>query len=190
MVKIIAGSCRGRSLVTGKDDRLRPTTGRVKEALFSILGGRVVDARVLDLFAGTGNLGLEALSRGAASAIFVDNNRQSLNMIRENVTSCGFTSQATIFPGSALKEKLYIELAEVVRQRDGNGKIDLVFLDPPYGRDMAQNALNHLTHSPILAEKAAIVTEEAENVTVFLPCQWSILQSRAYGDTRITIWSR
>jgi 16S rRNA (guanine966-N2)-methyltransferase len=185
MVKISAGSCRGRILLTGTDKRVRPTTGRVKEALFSMIAAKITQAHVLDLFSGSGNLGLEALSRGAASAVFVDNNKKSLAMIRENIKRCGFTDQTTLLSGSALQEKLYTCL----EQPQTRG-FDLVFLDPPYEQGMAQTALNHLATADFLEPGAVIVTEEAENVTVSMPSEWNQLQSRGYGDTRITIWTR
>ncbi|MBF0358388.1 MAG: 16S rRNA (guanine(966)-N(2))-methyltransferase RsmD [Magnetococcales bacterium] len=191
MLKISGGSCRGRILRTGTDKRIRPTTGRVKEALFSMLGSRVSQAVVLDLFAGSGSLGLEALSRGAAAAIFVDNHRQSLSLIKENIKQCGFIDKSEVVSGSALQSRLYNTLEQQLKKNSWQHEgFNLVFLDPPYGQGMAQSAINNLTASTLLLVDAVVVTEEAENVIVTLPEDWTLLQSRSYKDTRLHIWSR
>ncbi|MBF0381881.1 MAG: 16S rRNA (guanine(966)-N(2))-methyltransferase RsmD [Magnetococcales bacterium] len=191
MVKISAGSCKGRALVTGKDQRIRPTTGRVKEALFSMLAPRIPQANVLDLFSGSGSLGLEALSRGAKTACFVDNHRESIALIEENIKRCGFSSQATVIRGSALQGKIYDIIAQQQRQNSSNNTgFNLVFLDPPYGKGMAQTAINHLIATDLLLADGVIVTEEANNVMVTLPDEWTLWQSRGYSDTRVNIWTR
>jgi 16S rRNA (guanine966-N2)-methyltransferase len=190
MVKISGGSCRGRILHAGKDKRIRPTTGRVKEALFSMLGSRVFQAVVLDLFAGSGSLGLEALSRGAAAAFFVDNNRQSQSLIQDNIKQCGFIDKAEVISGSALQERLYSSLEQQLKKSSGKYEgFNLIFLDPPYGQGMAQSAVNHLTASRLLLADAVVVTEEAEDVIVSLPVGWTLLQNRSYKDTRLQIWT-
>jgi 16S rRNA (guanine966-N2)-methyltransferase len=189
VVKISGGRSRGLVLAAGRDEKIRPTTGRVKEALFSMIAASVSQARVLDLFAGSGSLGLEALSRGAASAFFVENNRQALALIRDNIKRCGYGDQATVLTGSAVQEKTYADLnRQLHRENRINHGFDLVFLDPPYGQGLAETALNQLATASILLPGAVIVTEEAESVIVSAPTGWSLLQSRGYGDTRITIW--
>ncbi|MBF0195391.1 MAG: 16S rRNA (guanine(966)-N(2))-methyltransferase RsmD [Magnetococcales bacterium] len=191
MVKISAGSCKGRTLVTGSNQRIRPTTGRVKEALFSMLAPRINKAKVLDLFSGSGNLGLEALSRGAESAFFIDNHRESISLIHENIKRCGFTSNSTVLSGSATQEKLYKTIDKQLNKKEcKNRGFNLVFLDPPYGKGMAQTAINHLIASSLLLADGVIVTEEANNVMVSLPIDWTLWQSRGYSETRINIWTR
>jgi len=121
-MRIISGEFGGRRLVAPKGDIARPTQDRVREAWFSILGEAVDGARVLDLFAGSGALGLESLSRGAASATFVEKARRSLEALEENVTTLGVTEQVKVVKGDAMK------FAEGIAP----GEFDLVFADPPY----------------------------------------------------------
>ncbi|MBF0448936.1 MAG: 16S rRNA (guanine(966)-N(2))-methyltransferase RsmD [Magnetococcales bacterium] len=190
MVKISAGKCRGRVLATPTDDLVRPTTGRVKEALFSMIAPFVTDAVVLDLFAGSGNLGLEALSRGAKRSVFVDNNQKSIALIRENIKRCGFIDQSDVVFGSAIQIKTLEILA--VKQPDtnfGTGCFNLVFLDPPYDRGLIQKSLDLLISSQLLAADTVIVTEEKEHVIVTLPIGWALIQTRRYGESRISIWT-
>jgi len=124
-MRIIAGEHRGRQLKSPPDDRTRPMLDRVREAVFSSLGERVVDARVLDLFAGTGSLALEALSRGAAHARLVERDPKILKLLRENVASLGLEQQATVSSGDALREESWTA-------HDDMRPYELVFVDSPY----------------------------------------------------------
>ena len=178
-MRIIAGQYRGLALASvGKGDtgaHLRPTTDRVRESLFSILsGGRfgdpLTDARVLDLFAGTGALGLEALSRGAAQATFVDDGRKALSLIRENIA------------------KLRTDAAQIIRRdatRLGTGEAhDLVFLDPPYAKGLGEKALAAALAGGWVADGALIVWEDSAEITP--PPGVTLLDSRKFGDTKIS----
>lgn len=181
-MRIIAGIHRGRALANvGKGDpgaHLRPTTDRVRESLFNMLaGGRFGDpfeeAHVLDLFAGTGALGLEALSRGAASAVFVDDGRKALSLIRENI------------------KMLRCETARVIARDatrlppcDGD-RATLVFLDPPYGKGLGAQALAAAVAGAWLADGALIVWEE--NTPQLAPEGFTRLEARRYGDTHVTV---
>ncbi|WP_424942500.1 16S rRNA (guanine(966)-N(2))-methyltransferase RsmD [Aliiroseovarius crassostreae] len=180
-MRIIAGRFRGLALASvGKGDagaHLRPTTDRVRESLFSMLtGGRfgdpIDDARVLDLFAGTGALGLEALSRGAAHATLVDDGRKALSLIRENVAKCRCQDEVTVVKRDA------------TRLADGSPH-DLIFLDPPYGKGMGEKAMGAAMAGGWIAPGALIVWEE--NTTITLPDGVELLDSRRYGDTVISI---
>ena len=180
-MRIIAGRFRGLALASvGKGDagaHLRPTTDRVRESLFSMLsGGRFGDpiegARVLDLFAGTGALGLEALSRGANHTTLVDDGRKALTLIRENVAKCRCSGEVTIVKRDA------------TRLGDGQPH-NLVFLDPPYGKGLGEKALNAAIKGGWIAPDALIVWED--NAAIELPDGIDLLDSRRYGDTIISI---
>lgn len=176
-MRIIAGLARGRTLAAPKGMDTRPTLDRVRESLFSILLPRLEDARVLDLFAGSGALGLEALSRGAASAVFVDPARAAQDAIRSNIQAAGFSETARLLPcpwQSALPR-----LA-----REG-AAFDLVFLDPPYRMAGAADMLSALLDSGLLASDALLSYEHG----IALPPDttgYIVTDTRRYGDTQIT----
>jgi len=180
-MRIIAGKFRGRTLASvGKGDagaHLRPTTDRVRESLFSMLsGGRfgdpITDAHVLDFFAGTGALGLEALSRGAAHATLVDDGRKALSLIHENIAKCRAEADTTVVRRDAT--------------RLGAGTPhDLIFLDPPYGKGLGEKALSAATDGGWIASGALIVWEESAEIIP--PHGVELLESRRYGETVISI---
>jgi 16S rRNA (guanine966-N2)-methyltransferase len=181
-VRIIAGTYRGRSLsAVGKGDagaHLRPTTDRVRESLFNMLGGGRFgspfdDTRVLDLFAGTGALGLEALSRGANQVTFVENGRVGQRLIRENVKLLGCAAQVKVLGTDA------------TRLPAADAPADLVFLDPPYGKDLGEKALISALKCGWIAPEALIVWEE--NAPQPAPEGFDLLDTRRYGDTTVTV---
>ena len=179
-MRIIAGDNRGLTLASvGKGDpgaQLRPTSDRVRESLFNVLRSHGVpdsDTRVLDLFAGTGALGLEALSRGAAQATFVDDGRVALGLIRDNIAKTRRADQATVIARSAL----------LLPQ--ATTPCDLIFLDPPYGRALGQKALEAAQLGGWIAPGAMIVWEESAAQPV--PAGFTLVDQRRYGDTWITL---
>lgn len=129
-MRIISGTMRGKKLITLEGDAVRPTSDRVKEALFDILQFRIEGRRFLDLFAGSGQVGLEALSRGAAQAVLVDSSRESLKVIEKNLAATGFGSQAKVVPA---------DFAGFLR--GAAGPFDIAFLDPPYHAGLLDQAL-------------------------------------------------
>lgn len=182
-MRIIAGRFRGRALAAvGKGDEaghLRPTTDRVRESLFSMLaGGRFGDpitgARVLDLFAGTGALGLEALSRGAAEACFVDAGRVAARLIRENIAKCGVERETTLIQRDATR-----------LGTNGGAPFTLVFCDPPYGKAMGEAALSAALAGGWIAKGARVVWEESAAVAP--PPGLVPIDERRYGDTTVHI---
>ena len=182
-MRIIGGAFRGRALASvGKGDagaHLRPTTDRVRESLFNVLqGGRFGDpitgARVLDLFAGTGALGLEALSRGAAHVTFVDDGVKSRALIRRNIEICQAQGATKLFRRDARK------LGPCP-----SAPFDLIFLDPPYGKRLGEKALDAALTGNWIAPDALIVWEE--NVPVDLTAGITLLDARRYGDTTISL---
>ncbi|MBN8185516.1 16S rRNA (guanine(966)-N(2))-methyltransferase RsmD [Salipiger thiooxidans] len=181
-MRIIAGDWRGRALTAvGKGDpraHLRPTTDRVRESLFNVLaGGRFGDpfegARVLDLFAGTGALGLEALSRGAAACCFVDDGRKSLSLLRDNIRLLGCADRTRVIARDA------------TRLPPAETPCDLVFLDPPYGKALGDKALAAARDGGWLAPGALVVWEEKG--PQLAPEGFTPLEDRRYGDTHVTL---
>lgn len=178
-MRIIAGAFRGRALTSvGKGDagaHLRPTTDRVRESLFNVLAHQIDfdGLRVLDLFAGTGALGLEALSRGAAHVTFVDDGRVAQGLIRKNIDLTRSTGQTSLIR------------RDVTRLGDNPGApYDLIFLDPPYGKALGQKAIAALANGWI-AEGALLVWEE--NAPMQPPAGFTLQDSRKYGDTYISL---
>ncbi len=179
-MRIIAGTAKGRRLFTPakKSRRIRPTADRAREALFSIIGKEVMGAAVLDLYAGTSALGLEALSRGAESALFVDLHNEALGLIGKNIELCGFSERSRVVRRDLTKGLSFLE-----QQAPATG-YDLVFLDPPYGKELASKALADLGTMTLLAEDGLVIAEEesgAEFAEVYQGLR--LFDRRRYGDT-------
>src|SRR5574344_1343880 len=147
-MRVITGSARGRRLNELKGTQTRPTTDKVKESIFNCIQFDVEDARVLDLFAGTGQLGIEALSRGAQSAVFVDRRTDAVKLIRENLALCRLSDRAQGVCGDSMG---YLSSLRT--------KFDIVFLDPPYAEDLLERALPHIARFDILSPHGIIVAE-------------------------------
>jgi 16S rRNA (guanine966-N2)-methyltransferase len=186
-MRIVGGQFRGRPLAAPADTHTRPTSDRVREAVFNILlhgtpGFELKGAKVLDLFAGTGALGLEALSRGAAYCLFVEEDAGARALIRRNVEALGLTGVTKIFRRDA------VDLGPAGR----NGGFTLAFLDPPYGKGLAERALASATAGGWLADGAIAVVEERKATPIRLPVGFSQLDRRAWGDTGVTFarWTR
>lgn len=178
-MRIITGSAKGLLLKAPRGMNTRPTTDRVKESLFSILGDIVVDAKVLDIFAGTGNLGLEALSRGANHAVFVDQSRESIAVIQENALHTRLNDQSTIIKADVVRQLRQLSLT--------NHSFDLVFCDPPYNKGYVQQVLEILDSSSLLLPQAIVVIEHSQHETI--APTWNHLEvrrSERYGETLIT----
>lgn len=178
---MIAGEAKGHKLKTIKGNTTRPTADRVKESLFNILAPYMESSEVLDLFAGTGSLGIEALSRGAASAVFVDKSGEACSIIRENLTHTAMQDRSTVYSsdfGTAVA-KLALE----------GRKFDIVFLDPPYNKNFIQEALKILTENDIIRYEGILAAEH--HIEDRLPEYEDGLEtvtSRKYGETVITLY--
>jgi 16S rRNA (guanine966-N2)-methyltransferase len=181
-LRVIAGEAGGRRLVAPKGD-VRPTADRVKESLFAALGAhRLQGAVVLDLYAGSGALGIEALSRGAASAVFVDQDRRAHEALRTNLATTGFADRAQV-SRSAVASFLGRPATGAA------GEFDLVFLDPPYDVGVGElaRALEALARPGVLAEDATVVIETRRDLPPVLPPEWTVGWTRTYGDTLLTV---
>lgn len=168
--------------------------GRVREAVFSMLAPHIPGAVILDLFAGCGLLGLEALSRGAHSAFFVDVAPKAVQTIQKNVILCHQEDKCVTLRGSAMHPRTLETLQQRATQHHGTHKpFDLVFIDPPYGRGWVADTLQVLaqqatTEARFLAPHAVIVTEQEAAAEPVASSAWHRLQNRRYGDTRIVLW--
>lgn len=179
-MRVITGTAKGVVLKTPEGMLTRPTAERVKEALFSAIQFEIPGARVLDLFAGTGQLGLEALSRGAKEAVFVDMRKEACAIVRENIRRTHFDSQAQVVQSDYLS---YLE-------RKGR-PFSIIFLDPPYAEVFLENALKRISEIDILMNGGIIVTERP--VGKELPGDYpGLTRSRdyKYGKTLITIFRK
>ena len=182
-MRVVGGRFRGRPLAGPKDpsdQRLRPTSDRVREAVFNVLthgipGFSLEGAKVLDLFAGTGALGVEALSRGASYCLFVEQDAEARGLIRRNVEAFGLAGITRIFRRDAA------DLGPA-GNRDG---FTLLFADPPYGRGLAEKALIAAAEGGWLADGAIVVIEEAERSKIALPADFKEIDRRVWGSTQV-----
>jgi 16S rRNA (guanine966-N2)-methyltransferase len=176
-MRIVGGRLRGRNLAAPKSQAIRPTGDRLRESVFNILahayGDPVTGARVLDLFAGTGALGIEAISRGAAFALFIDDGAEARALIRQNVDALGLGQVTRVFRRDATR----LGAAHPVEP------FGLVFLDPPYRKGLAAPALTSLREGGWLTREALVVVEEAVDADFTPPAGFAELERRAYDDT-------
>jgi 16S rRNA (guanine966-N2)-methyltransferase len=180
-MRVVGGSLRGRPLAAPKSQSIRPTADRLREALFNILvhayDNPIGGARVLDLFAGTGALGIEALSRGAAFTLFVDDGAEARALLRENVATLGLGGTSRIFRRDATK----LGPAHPLEP------FSLAFLDPPYGKGLAEQALDSARAGGWLVPDALIVVEEAKKSAFAAPEGFAEIERRTYDDTEFVV---
>ena len=174
-MRIVGGELRSRRL-QGPPVGVRPTSDRVREALFARLGD-VHGQRVLDVFAGTGALALEALSRGAAHAVLIDRSARALVVVRSNLESLGLSSRARVIPGDAVR---------AVRRLAGEDPFDLVFLDPPYDSERLVPSLEALVAAQVLGPSTTLVVETSKRHSLAPVPGLAVVDERGYGDTCLT----
>jgi len=180
-MRVIGGNARGRQLKVPKGQSLRPTAGRIKESLFDILPHDLSGAKVLDLFAGTGNLTIEALSRGAAEAILVDSSAQSAKAIRENLRRLGSAKRAKLWAMPATRA-----LRTLARQGE---TFDLIFIDPPYERQLIEPSLKIIDKETLLRDSGVLIAEHSvrEKITLYLE-NLNLTDQRRYGSTMLSFF--
>lgn len=181
-MRIISGKVRGLKLNAPKNDDVRPTTDRVKESLFNIINGHMIDSNVLDLFAGTGSLGIECLSRGASKCVFVDINKSSLDIVKSNIKKARLETESEVMN---LDCKTAIDKLKI-----RNEKFDLIFMDPPYYEKLFVSSLQKISDSKILSEDGLVVVEH--DTVEKIPDSVGELRkekSRKYGNTTLTFYS-
>jgi 16S rRNA (guanine966-N2)-methyltransferase len=182
-MRVISGKAKGRRLVAHKGQAVRPTADRVKESLFNILPRDFCRMKVLDLFAGTGNLGIEALSRGAEKAILVDASERSAAVIRENLRRLEFSDHAEVW---------VLPAARALRSLAKRGEIfDVIFLDPPYDQKLVGSALRLIEQGNLLNPNGTLVAEHSARESVPTSYESLILNDqRRYGDTLLSFYKR
>jgi 16S rRNA (guanine966-N2)-methyltransferase len=178
-MRIISGTCKGKKLLPLRSQGIRPTSDRVKESTFNILCGKIDGKHVLDLFAGTGNLGIEALSRGAVRAVFVEKEKSFVDLIKKNLYHCGFDERFYIITG---------EVERAVRLLHRKGEVfDLIFMDPPYGRGYVQKTLEILHAQPLHHKDSILVIEHDRRETLSESMEgWTLARKRQFGDTVVS----
>ncbi|HJO03756.1 MAG TPA: 16S rRNA (guanine(966)-N(2))-methyltransferase RsmD [Acidobacteriota bacterium] len=181
-MRVIAGRARGRRLRVPDQSGVRPTTDRARETLFSVLLPFLRDARVLDLFAGSGALGLEAVSRGARGATFVECHRKVATVLRANIAACDLESECEVV--------LSDYRAAVRRLSTTHPPFDLVFVDPPYGSGQGIECLAQLSAGQLVAEGGRVILEQGRHESAELPAQWELLRTLRIGKTVFLICSR
>lgn len=194
-MRIISGLAKGLRLAAppGKSQSIRPTSDRSREALFSILGEKISHSRTLDLFSGTGALGLEALSRGSESAFFVDNSPTALKLLKTNlqIFSTKAVSEGREISAEIIRCDLSKGLQPLIKRFEGKTKLfDVIFLDPPYDRGLSLKTLHHLDKSNLLADDGIIIAEERSKAE--LPQKFDsfeLIDKRKYGDTGFWLYS-
>ena len=182
-MRIIAGISRGRKLVSLKDSSIRPTGDRVKEALFSMIDAHLPGSRVLDLFAGTGSLGLEALSRGAEFATFVESSRKSLEVLNKNIKLTEFQAQSEVIHQDAL-------IAAAAFGKSGR-VFDIIFVDPPYMENLYEKVLSSIGNYGIIRNGGLVVVEHPAAMAINeAKVRFTPVRSKRYGNTAISIYTR
>ncbi|KPU43963.1 ribosomal RNA small subunit methyltransferase D [Oxobacter pfennigii] len=180
-MRIIAGDAKGRKLNTPNGTETRPTSDKVKGSIFNILGSSIIDAKVLDLFAGTGNLGLEALSRGAQSSVFIDKSREAINIIKENVRLLKYDDLCYIYSNDAFSA---IDILDKKGQQ-----FDIIFIDPPYHKDIIPEILNKIMDSGILLKDGIIIAEHDNKDEIPHRIKHlALIKSSTYGDTTVSFY--
>jgi 16S rRNA (guanine966-N2)-methyltransferase len=181
-MRIVSGTLRGRTLATPSDDAIRPTSDRVREAIFNwLLHGdpvaRIDGGRVIDLFAGTGAMGIEALSRGATFCLLVDDSATGRGLIRRNIEAFGLTGVTKVWRRDAT------DLGDATTM----APFDVAFLDPPYGRGLGEKALAALAGGGWLVPEALCVLEERKGVAIDVPERYDVVDQREWGDTQAVL---
>ena len=176
-MRVITGSARGRKLKTPENYDIRPTTDNVKESVFNIIQFDIEGRRVLDLFAGTGQLGIECLSRGASSAVFVDQSREAVKIVKANLKACGLTG--TVLQADALS---FLRTC---------GKFDIIFVDPPYDSDLYESVLNTVNSIDILSDGGIIICESRrERALPEMSAPYKKRREYTYGKVKLCIYTK
>lgn len=179
VMRIISGSRRGHKLIEFAGQDVRPTTDRVKESIFNIIQGFIPEAKVLDMFSGSGALSFEALSRGAVKAVCIDIDKRSVDIINKNAKQLGFDDRCEILNMSCMD---YVKRCHT--------KFDVIFMDPPYNKGFVEPALKAIVENDLLGEDGIIMLE-SDNTDFFGDVSGlSVYRQRKYGRTYITVYKK
>ncbi|MBQ9833364.1 MAG: 16S rRNA (guanine(966)-N(2))-methyltransferase RsmD [Clostridia bacterium] len=177
-MRIIAGEKKGRTLIAPKGEDTRPTLERVKEAVFGIVQFELYGSHVLDLFAGSGALGIEALSRGADKCVFCDKSRVAMSVVKQNLAKVGYEDKAQL---------LEMDFHSALNSLSASGELfDVVFVDPPYADGLFEDAIDALINGNLLKEVFTIIVEHDKRVEI-MPREGLSMKTKHYGDVRITV---
>ena len=182
-MRVSAGAVKGRKLRSSRGMVLRPTAMKVKAALFNVLGDQIKGTTLVDFFSGTGNIGIEALSRGANHVVFVEKHAPSVKLLKDNLNACGFNHKATVYTMDAIT---FLKKAQ-----KWSRNFDLLFADPPYHGPLAERFLRHLGKSDMITKRTIVVIEHFHKVP--LPEETgglSLVRRYRYGDTLLSIYKR
>lgn len=180
-MRIISGELKGRKLHSIKGSRTRPTSDRIRESIFNILSPRIHNSTVLDLFAGTGAMGIEALSRGADHAVFLDNSQQAVSAIRQNVALCGVQERSEVIQWNIIKN--------LNCMLNNENMLDIIFMDPPYNQGLIEPTLVHISRQIKIHDKTVITIEHS--ILELLPESFLIYRmsdQRAYGKSLVSFF--
>ncbi|MFH1824324.1 MAG: 16S rRNA (guanine(966)-N(2))-methyltransferase RsmD [Candidatus Firestonebacteria bacterium] len=183
-MRIISGIAKSRKIKFPSDLEIRPISDRVKQSLFEILKYDIVDARVLDLFAGTGSIGLEAISRGAIETVFVDNDHKCIKAIKENIHNLNFQDKSKVIKGD-VEKVLNNPLTPFIKGE--SNKFNIIILDPPYLKGLVKKTLQNLLNSDIINKEGLIVVKHHKKELIDNLDKFYIFKERLYGDTKITL---
>lgn len=182
-MRIIAGTAKGRKLVPIKGKGIRPTSDKIRQAIFNILNLDWDGARVLDLFAGTGALGIEALSRGASEAVFIDHHPYAIETIKKNLSLCGFPERGRVFKNNPLHGLSFLEKPGLL--------FDVIFMDPPYGQGMARKTLELLAQRNLMKPDGVVVVECDRAEILSSPAGFQVQgEKRVYGRTTVYFFEK
>lgn len=182
-MRIITGIAKGRKIKAPEGIDTRPTADRVKESLFNIIASKIHDAAILDLFAGTGNLGLEAISQGAKSCTFVEHNKNTYKILNDNITLLGFQDKAQKYNGDAIS---------MLNMLGKNGRAyDIIFLDPPYGKGLVDTSIFEIDKYDLLSSDGIIISEyDINDIIPEKIGKMSAYRTVKYGRTKVSFWNR
>ncbi|MCD7778414.1 MAG: 16S rRNA (guanine(966)-N(2))-methyltransferase RsmD [Clostridiales bacterium] len=174
-MRVISGSKKGLKLKAPKGLSTRPTTDRIKESLFNILSPVLRECRFLDMFAGSGGIGIEALSRGASEVFFIDRDREALEVIKDNIQKADFSRQAVV---------LGFDWKTALKHIENRGlKFDVIFMDPPYNSDFIENILDEIKNLGILNNEGIVVVEQAKDEPEIIKEGFKVYRVKDYGKT-------
>lgn len=177
-MRVISGSARGRKLKAPAGLTTRPTTDRIKESLFNIIAGDLYNCRFLDLFSGSGGMGIEALSRGAEAAVFVDSSRNSISVINENISAVRFEERSEV-----LSCDVSYAISALGRR---NEKFDIIFMDPPYNKGFVSSTLTYIVNADILSDEGYVIAEQSQEDEIPNIQGLEVFRVKDYKITKMT----
>lgn len=182
-MRVITGIAKGRKLFTPKNNRVRPTTDRIKESIFNIISDRIDDCFFMDCFSGTGSMGIEAASRGAHEIYLIDNHKESLQVINKNIKITGFNENMHVLPMDIFRGLEYL--------KDKKIKFDIIFMDPPYNLNIITQCIEEISNKDLLNDNGIIIAEHDKNYLLNEQIgNIRVIDARNYGNSSITLYEK